>query len=78
MGLGRDGGQGGADGRRAAARYAAAIERGLSDPRASLRLGRILAGLGRKDAARAHLERAAQGGAPADAAEARRLLDTLR
>jgi arylsulfatase A-like enzyme/Flp pilus assembly protein TadD len=62
----------------AATRYAAAIERGLDDPRASLRLGRILAGLGRKDAARPHLQRAAQGGAPADAAEARRLLDTLR
>ena len=62
----------------AATRYAAAIERGLDDPRAALRLGRILAGLGRKDAARPHLERAARDAAPPDALEARRLLDTLR
>ena len=62
----------------AASRYATALERGLDDPRASLRLGRLLAGLGRKDAARVHLQRAARDAAPKDALEARRLLDSLR
>jgi arylsulfatase A-like enzyme len=61
----------------AARRYAAAVGRGLDSPRASLHLGRLLAGLGRGAEARPHLERAARGGTP-EAAEARRLLDSLR
>ena len=61
----------------AARRYAAAVERGLDSPRASLHLGRLLARLGRGADARPHLERAARSGAP-EAAEARRLLDALR
>ena len=62
----------------AADRYAVAITRGLADPRAALKLGRLLAELGRGAAARPHLERAARESAPADAQEARRLLDSLR
>jgi arylsulfatase A-like enzyme/Flp pilus assembly protein TadD len=62
----------------AAERYGQAIERGLGSPRASLHLGRLLARQGRSDAARVHLENAARGGSPTDAAEARRLLETLR
>lgn len=64
--------------RDAADRYTAAIERGLTNPRASLHLGRLLANQGRADAARPHLERAARDGAAADSVEARRLLETLR
>jgi choline-sulfatase len=62
----------------AAERYTAAIERGLTSPRASLHLGRLLVRQGRKDVARVHLERAARDGAATDAAEARRLLESLR
>jgi tetratricopeptide (TPR) repeat protein len=62
----------------AAARYTTAIDRGLESARASLHLGRLLAGLGRKDSARVHLQRAAQDGTSPSAIEARRLLDTLR
>jgi arylsulfatase A-like enzyme/Tfp pilus assembly protein PilF len=61
----------------AARRYAIAVERGLDSPRASLHLGRLLARLGKGEAARPHLERAARSGSP-EAAEARRLLDALR
>jgi tetratricopeptide (TPR) repeat protein len=59
-------------------RFTTAIERGLDSPRAALHLGRLLAAQGRGTAARPYLQRAAQSGAPADAAEARRLLDSLR
>ena len=62
----------------AAARYVEAIDRGLASPRASLHVGRLLAGMGRAADARGHLERAARDGAAAEAVEARRLLDTLR
>ena len=59
-------------------RYAQAIERGLGNPRASLHLGRLLARQGRSAAARVYLESAARDGAASDAAEARRLLESLR
>ena len=59
-------------------RFSTAIDRGLGSARASLHLGRLLAGLGRANDARVHLTRAAQDGSSPAAVEARRLLDTLR
>jgi tetratricopeptide (TPR) repeat protein len=62
----------------AAARYAEAVERGLTSARAAVHLGRLLAGMGRAAEARVHHERAASDGGSPSAVEARRLLDTLR
>jgi arylsulfatase A-like enzyme/Flp pilus assembly protein TadD len=59
-------------------RYRTAIERGLGTPRAAFHLGRLLAQLGRGPEARPYLERAARESAPPEAAEARRLLASLR
>ena len=62
----------------AIARYKRAIESGLDTAAAALHLGRLLAQQGQAAAARPYLERAARDAGSPHAAEARRVLDSLR
>ena len=62
----------------AIARYARAIGSGLDTAPAALHLGRLLARQGQAAAARPYLERAARDAGSPQAAEARRVLDSLR